>query len=402
MSKLPYSPSDIHKKGAAVARHYGFLPVHDALTHYAQRIEKAERRPVPAVPQKLKKLDGFGGELTTLAKWGIEQSILPRSEPVLLFHSAGMAIPSPRSAGRQMLTFGLHIFGTKQSIAEALVLKTAMTILNECGVKDARIHVNSIGDRDSSAKHLREATVFLRKNVHLLPPQAIEALKDDAARALEFLYRRNHPILSEMPRPMEFLSSQSRRHLKEVLEFIETADLSYELDDLLLANRDVYSQAVYEIRAPNRDEDAEVPHLVIARGGRYDELPKRLFKVATPAVGLMFAIESGQPVPSPLEPAKRNVRKPQVCFIHVGFEAKLKSLQVIETFRRARIPFHQCLNSDRLTEQLQLAESVAAPYTVIMGHKEALEGTVIVRNTSTRAQQTVSVDLLPTYLRQSR
>ena len=93
------------------------------------------------------------------------------------------------------------------------------------------------------------------------------------------------------------------------------------------------------------------------------------------------------------------MKKPQVCFIQIGFEAKLKSLEVVETLRHAKIPLYQALAKDKLSSQIQTAENMGIPHIIIMGQKEALEGSVIVRVMKTRMQETVPLTELAGYLK---
>ena len=80
-------------------------------------------------------------------------------------------------------------------------------------------------------------------------------------------------------------------------------------------------------------------------------------------------------------------------------EAKLKSLEIIEVLRSARIPVAHSLNRDSLSGQLGTAEKLEIPYAIIFGQKEALDGTVIVRNMLTRSQDTVKVAKLADYIK---
>jgi histidyl-tRNA synthetase len=98
--------------------------------------------------------------------------------------------------------------------------------------------------------------------------------------------------------------------------------------------------------------------------------------------------------------APRIMKKPKVYFIQVGFEAKLKSLNVIEILRKAHVPVAQSLSKDSLGAQLAVAEKSGAPYVIIFGQKEAVEQSVIVRNMETRSQDTVPLSELSTYIKQ--
>jgi histidyl-tRNA synthetase len=95
----------------------------------------------------------------------------------------------------------------------------------------------------------------------------------------------------------------------------------------------------------------------------------------------------------------RIVKKPKVFFIQLSFDAKLRSFEVIEALRLAKIPVQHSLSKDSLSAQLGLAEKLGVPFTIILGQKEALDGTVIVRNMDTRSQDTIKVGKLAEYLK---
>ena len=86
-------------------------------------------------------------------------------------------------------------------------------------------------------------------------------------------------------------------------------------------------------------------------------------------------------------------------FIQLGFDAKLKSLKVIEMLRQAGIAVSQSLSKDKLTAQIMSAEKINIPYVLIMGQKEAIEESVVVRNMNTRSQETILIPSLAQYLK---
>ena len=140
--------------------------------------------------------------------------------------------------------------------------------------------------------------------------------------------------------------------------------------------------------------------LTIASGGRYDYLAKRLgSKKDIPAVGGSIGVDRVLLSPNYKAVMPRIVKKPKIYFIQLGFEAKLKSLQVIEILRGARIPVVHSLNKDSLSTQLGIAERQEVPYAIIFGQKEAIEGSVIVRNMLTRSQDTVKIPKLADYIK---
>jgi len=85
--------------------------------------------------------------------------------------------------------------------------------------------------------------------------------------------------------------------------------------------------------------------------------------------------------------------------IFILCQAKLHSLGVTELLRKSKIPVAQSLSKDSLSVQLGTAERLKIPYTIILGQKEVLEKSVIVRNMETRSQETVLLTKLADYVK---
>ena len=383
---------DLLKQAVSVALYYGFLPV--------SRIEggpteKGSRK--VHIPRS--SLDPHNQELHSALHTYMEEGfdILPK--PVLFYRSNLEYKKKPTKD--EPVYLGFQAIGSKKSIAEALVVKAALDVLKDMRVGEICIHVNTIGDKDSVARYQRELASYFRKYIADLPPAAQALLRKDPLQCLRYLHKKEHPLYDGAPGSMEFLSEPSRKHLREILEYLETIDVPYIINKSLVGTSDYRPETLFEIHSFN-DEDydptRDTDPVVFARGCRYDDLSRKMFRTHIPAAGIIFeAKKRGKGERDVLNP--KRIRQPRVHFIQFGFDAKLKSLAVIEALRNAHIPIHQSLGNDRLTRQLQIAEEMRTPYTVIMGQKEVLDETVIIRNMETRSQETIRIESLPDFLR---
>jgi histidyl-tRNA synthetase len=77
----------------------------------------------------------------------------------------------------------------------------------------------------------------------------------------------------------------------------------------------------------------------------------------------------------------------------------MRSLNIIEALRNARVPLFQSLAKDSLSAQLAAAERMKIPFAIIFGEKEAIDDTVIVRDMNTRSQETVKIAELGKYIK---
>ena len=391
-----FSGNEFLKRAVDVALYYGFTSSR-RVAKEAERINKSTSPHIIKRPSSPKSaFNQHVGELHSALQIYLENNFQILPQPVLFYHS-NIEHKSKSAKSNDSLLLGLQVIGTNKSIAEAIIIKTATDILKEVGVKNTTVYINTIGDRDSIAKYNKELSAYLRKNINDMPVHARSLLRKDVLQCLSYLYYKKDTLCEQAPRSVEFLSESSRKHLREVLEHMETVNISYEMDTGIVGQGNCHTQTVFEIRdMSDTDDDSDVT--VYARGCRYDEFARKLFRLNIPAVGVI--IESrikGKGSRAALNP--KRIRKPKVYFIQFGFEARLQSLAVIEMLRKSRIPVQQSIGNDTLTRQLEIAEEVGIPFIIIMGQKEALDRMVIVRNLKTRSQNTVALDILPEYLK---
>jgi histidyl-tRNA synthetase len=116
-----------------------------------------------------------------------------------------------------------------------------------------------------------------------------------------------------------------------------------------------------------------------------------------PTVGFTIFIKKNPQISKKI--IVKNIKKPMFYLVQLGSSAKLKALHVVEILRKQRIPVYHSITKDKITGQLSGAEYMRASHVLIMGQKEAIENTVVVRNVTTREQETVSIDELGDFLK---
>ncbi len=287
----------------------------------------------------------------------------------------------------------VDIVGTDKSIAEATIIQTAISILKEEGLKDLCVHINSIGGRDTIARFQKEITNYYRKNISVISPSCRQIFKKDVLTAHTCAIEEGDEIATKAPQSISYLNEAGRAHFQEVLEFLETLKIDYRVSNSLVGHRGYSSETVFMITCA----DAKSGESIVAAGSRYDGLAKKLGdRKDIPAVGITLYLPPLSKTKQPIKPLKKS----KFFFIQIGFEAKLKSLEVIEILRKAKVPLYQSISRDKLSAQLSIAEHEQFPYVILMGQKEAFDNTVIVRDSSTRSQNTVPVPELASYLKQ--
>ncbi|PIR82646.1 hypothetical protein COU20_01225 [Candidatus Kaiserbacteria bacterium CG10_big_fil_rev_8_21_14_0_10_59_10] len=378
------------EQAVRTAEYYGFQPV-DSLPRTPRRRHDAQK---PKVPTRLQDL------------------LLARKDERTLFSSAKLCLSCTRQPERPLLLWRVteavsrntntpcaalefHVIGTPHAVAEALLIVVTNAIAEDAGIGKRTVSINSIGSLDSSNRFLRDVSGFLRKHIETISPTLRPRAATDPLGTLIQLFERGHPAVPRAPAATEYLTEEERRRFWELLEYLEVFGVPYELDPAILGSHNFWSHTLFEVSAFDEETGSRIP---FASGGRYDPLATRLAGALTPAVVVTIMCESrGRST------LKREAKRmPALYFAHLGPEARRRLLPTLELLRHSNIPVHQSLMFERLGEQMEHARETGATHLLIMGHKEAVEGTVLVREVATNSQEAILIQELPSYLRRYR
>ena len=368
-----------------IASYYGFRPIQEFISEQRSLQKKGSKRTVTAPRGDATSLDtNRSAVLRSFLEEGLQDH---KSLPLHVVHASLMPAPGIRKSKQPYLC--LDIIDAHKSIAEAVLIQTACSILRNARIPNIYVEINSVGDQDAYACFIRECASYYRKRISDLPTVGRELLKKDIFQLLSHNHEKCKEIAEDAPKPINFLSEPHRMHFMEVLEYLESMGIPYRINESMSYCRNCYSRTIFEIKSGNGVTTDSTEDTTLARGGRFDELSRAFgLRKNIPGVGItLFADKFSTTV----LPKQKRAHAPKVFLIQLGFEAKLLSLKVLETLRTARIPVHQMLAKDRLSAQISLAERLKIPFTMIIGQREAMDDTVILRDMDTRMQQVIPV-----------
>ncbi len=413
MDKEYYAYQGFFEKASEVARYYGFNPIETPILEREAVYTSSLGIGTDIRDKEMYALKTKGGDHLAMRPEGtagvmrayLEHGMQTLPQPVMLYYYGPFFRHENPQRGRlrELRQFGLEVIGSSKSIIDAVVIRTITLILEEAGFKNFSVELNSIGDKECRGTYIRELTNYYKKHQNEICPNCKERLKTNPLRVLDCKDPRCQEPKAGSPTPVDSLCNGCRTHFKEVIEYLEAMEIPYRMNKNLVRGLDYYTRTVFEIidLAPtDNDNENPEPPLTLAAGGRYDLLARSLgSKKDVPAMGAAIGVDRVIMSPSHKALDPRIVKKPKVYFIQLGMEAKLKSLGIIEILRKARVPIAQALSKDGLAQQLAIAERSGAPFTIIFGQKEALDNTVIVRNMTTRSQETVPLANLPDFVK---
>ncbi len=410
MGEEYYKFQGFFEKAQEVAEYYGFKPIETPILESEDVFTSAIGEGTDVVDKEMYGFKTKGGDRVAMRpemtagtmRAYIQHGMQSLPQPIMLYHSGPVFRHDNPQKGRyrQFYGFDLDAFGSEKSIIDALIIKTAYTILEEAGAKDLSVDINSIGDKECRGKYVRELTNYYKKHQKELSAIDKERLAKNPLRILDSKDPKTIVINEDAPDAVSYLCPACKKHFKEVLEYLEEMEIPYSINKNLVRGLSYYTRTVFEIMEERITETGETKKLTICGGGRYDYLAKALgSKKDIPAMGMGMGMD--RIVESEwfgnLKP--RIMKDPQAYFIQVGIEAKLKSLNIMEILRKAKFPVVQSISKDKLSAQLGHAEKLGLKYVMIFGQREALDNTVIVRNMENRSQDTVKITDLKEYIK---
>jgi len=379
---------------------YGFRKIDTPLLEETALYEKGTGLTTDIVQKQMFSLRTRGGDNLTLRpeftpgiiRAYLEHGLNAWPQPVKLYAWGPVFRYEHPQAGRyrQFHQFNAEVIGTSNSVTDVQIIQLFFNILNDLKLKKLVIEVNSIGDSACRPYYKKLLISYLKSRALGLCVDCRRRLRENPLRVLDCKEAKCQEIVSGAPQIIDHLCDGCRRHFKEVLEILDELELPYRLSPYLVRGLDYYTKTVFEIKSEEEAENKRTDAL--AAGGRYDGLVKLLGGPDTGAVGGALGVER---VIALLKAKKRKEFQPTyppIFLVQLGFLARKRALKLLEEFRKNKIPVSECLEKDSLKAQLKLADKQGVRYTLILGQKEVLDKTIIIRDMKAGSQETVKLD----------
>jgi len=332
-----------------------------------------------------------------VARAYVEHGMHNLPQPVMLYYLAPMFRRENPQKGRlrEFWQFGVEVVGSTNPSTDTQVIKMAWDILEDVGLKDMHLTINSIGCR-SDRVHAREVLInYFEKKKKELCPDCKARLERNPFRILDCKEEKCKRIAEDAPQIIDQLCAACRNDFKKVLEFLDELNIPYDIDTRLVRGLDYYSKTVFEI-ALAKDKSRQN---TLIGGGRYDYLVELYGGKETGAVGWAGGIER---IINALKEQKKEIEdpyKPQVFLAQLGEQAKKKSFGLLAELQKEGIGVRAALSKDSLRSQLRLANKFKVKLTLILGQKEVQDKTIIVRDMDEGIQEIVPLKKAGEYIK---
>lgn len=389
----------IFKTAAAVADFYNFNRIETPVLENSELFIKGTGATTDIVQKQMYSFKTKSGDSLTLRPEGtpsivrsyLENGMANWPQPVRLWYCGPFFRHEKPQSGRyrQFWQLGFEVIGQGSAIIDAQIIQIYCNILKDLKLDNISIEVNSIGDAVCRPLYRKALSGYLRSRESSLCADCKTRVKENPLRVLDCKEEKCQAVKAQAPQIVDHLCDGCKAHFKEVLEYLEEIGLPYRLNPYLVRGLDYYTRTVFEIYQENGSQGAQS---ALGGGGRYDALVKMLGGKETPAVGGALGVDRIVMAMKEADIKVGEEKKVKVFLAQLGNLGKKKSLKLFEDLRQAGISAGESFDRDSLKSQLKIADKYGAKYTLLLGQKEALEGSVILRDMETGNQESLKLE----------
>jgi len=378
-----------------LAQDYGYARIDTPLLEETSLFARSVGENTDIVEKEMFSFIDKGGDHISLRPEGtagiarayIEHGMLNQPQPVRLYYWGPFFRYDRPQAGRyrQFYQFGFEAIGDEQPIIDAQLIVVCFSLYKKIGVPVV-IQINSVGCKTCRKEYEQLLIDYLNPRKKFLCEDCKRRIQKNTLRILDCKNPECRELMQDAPQIVDHLDEECKDHFVKVLEYLDEAEVAYNLNPYLVRGLDYYTRTTFEIYPEGKENDSQA---TLGGGGRYDDLIELLGGRPTPACGFASGVErlilniKEKEIIIPTAP------KPDVFVAQLGESAKKKALKLVEELRQKKIKVASNFSKDGLKNQLSLASKLGVKISLILGQKEILDRTVLIRDMESGSQEVV-------------
>jgi len=390
----------VRRVSERLARDYGFLRMDTPLVEYANLFTRSIGASTDIVEKEMYTFTTRGGDKVALrpeltagnCRSYIQNGMQVLSKPVKLFSTGPVYRYDRPQEGRYREHYQVNFdaYGEQDPILDAQMIQIASRLVQALGIKAIQLQVNSIGCPVCRKNYKELLVSYLESKKTKLCQDCKRRIVTNPLRILDCKEDKCFQVSVSAPQSVDHLCEDCRVHFRTLLEYLDELDLLYTINPRLVRGLDYYTKTVFEIWSASE----QGRKLSLGGGGRYDNLMKSMGGEDTPAIGFGIGMERIIEEMRRVQAKPYKPPRPKVFLAQLGALAKKKSLRMFSDLEKNGILVAESFGRGSLKSQLKVANKLGVEITLILGQKETLDGTVIVKNMSTGAQETINAEKL--------
>ena len=365
----------IEEAFADICRRYGFQEIRTPVFEHTELFQRGVGDTTDIVQKEMYTFQDYGKRSITLKPEGTspvvraftEHKLYAGVQPNKFYYNIPcFRYEKPQSGRlREFHQFGIETFGTMDMMADAECISLGYDFLQEMGITDVELRINSVGCPECRKKHREALREFLKPKYDELCDTCKDRFDRNPMRIIDCKSPICQELVAGAPMMIDYLCDDCRDAFEQLKANLDAMGIEYVVDPGIVRGLDYYTKTAFEFVTTKIGAQGTV-----CGGGRYDKLVEEVGGPSTPGVGfglgkerLLLTMEAcGVEIP---EPSGADV------FIAVmGDEAKAAGLKLMRELRKQGIAVQMDIMGRNIKNQFKYANRINARKTVVIGQDE--------------------------------
>lgn len=387
----------VERKFDDICRRYGYKEIRTPIFEHTELINRGVGDTTDIVQKEMYTFNDHGGRSLTLKPEGtspavrafVEHRMYAEVQPTKIYYDTPcFRYEKPQSGRlRQFHQFGVEIFGTPNMMADADAICLGHDFLEEMGIKDVVLEINSVGCPTCRETYRRALQDFLRPHYDELCDTCKNRFDKNPMRILDCKSQEDQDLVKDAPNMIDYLCDECASSFEEVKGHLESMGLEYTVNPRIVRGLDYYTKTAFEFVSNKIGAQGTV-----CGGGRYDNLCQEIGGPPIPGVGfglgkerlLMLMEANGVEIPE-AEPS-------DVFIVTMGDKGRIKGLETLRELHKKGISAQMDTLARNVKGQFKYAARLNAKKTIVIGDEELEKGVVQIKDMDRHEQQEVSFD----------
>ncbi|MFE0777395.1 histidine--tRNA ligase [Streptomyces sp. NPDC058861] len=286
---------------------------------------------------------------------------------------------------RHFSQVGAEAIGAEDPALDAELIILADEAYRSLGLRNFRILLNSLGDKECRPVYREVLQDFLRGLD--LDEDTLRRAEINPLRVLDDKREAVRKQLTDAPLLRDHLCDACKAYHEEVRALITAAGVAFEDDDRLVRGLDYYTRTTFEFV-----HDGLGSQSAVGGGGRYDGLSEMIGGPALPSVGWALGVDRTVLALEAEGVALDLPSATSVFAVALGEEARRILFGKVTELRRAGIAADFSFGGKGLKGSMKDANRSGARLTVVAGERDLAEGVVQLKDMESGEQRAVALD----------
>lgn len=319
------------------------------------------------------------------------------NQPVKVYYNGTMyRYERPQSGrDRELTQFGMEVLGSDDPFTDAEVISLAVNIYKMLGLKEIKVNINSLGDKESRDNYRKALVDYFKPHMKDLCEDCNARIDKNPLRILDCKVDADSELMKNAPKTIDYLNEESSKRFETVKDYLDILGVKYEVNPSIVRGLDYYNHTVFEIEAKVEGFGS---NNVLGGGGRYNGLVSQLDGPETPCIG--FACGVGRLVKAlELEKVKMPlVEDIDLFLMYVNEDEKKYAVYLSQELRMAGFIVDTEYTGRALKGQFKQADRLNAKFTAVLNSEDLNNNEVKIKNQKTGEEEVISLDALIYYL----